>query len=123
MSFDIFLQSFTESSTSAGEVRSLLGDRLNPAGTTIKTSDGGADIYGLDVDIVQGVMVNNTQGEHIFELLVKVARAFQWAIMPVGCPVCVTDDSIRNSIPDELQAPPINIVTSGADLIAIIEGA
>lgn len=77
--------------------------------------DGSADVY-LAGD---SMMANHISGTDTWQLLVEGARAYGWAIMPVGCSTCITDESQRSDLPDELQED-VAIVANGTDLLKVI---
>jgi hypothetical protein len=82
----------------------------------VQLADGEADVYGVGRS---SLMVNHAAGEQIWDLLVTVAVAAGWVIMPVGCPVCVVADEHAADLPDELRADVV-VVRSGAELLQVI---
>ena len=80
-----------------------------------------ANILGLDS--ANGFMANHVEGERPWNLLVEAARAAEFAIMPVGCPVCVPSANIADHLPPELVAEEgVRVVNTGRDLLAVIRG-
>jgi len=78
----------------------------------VRTGDGEADVYGLGGD---HLMISHAAGERIADLIVQIARSARWAILPAGCPACVTGGEMIADLPDELRESAI-VVTSGAGL-------
>lgn len=77
--------------------------------------DGTADVY-LSGD---SMLANHVAGEQPWDLLVEGAKAAGWAIMPVGCPVLITDESDRVHLPDGLAEDAVRVLT-GADILRLI---
>lgn len=123
MSFDIFLQGFSDGAArelDGRKLRKLMEPRLrNEAGgnAELHFADGTADVYGLDEG---ALMFNHVGGEEAWDFLVKLARATNAAILPVGCPACVTDEGLLGELPDVLQEDAC-VVRSGAELRAAID--
>jgi AcrR family transcriptional regulator len=99
MSFGILLQSFTRGQAAAGHPDGAfraLEPYLdgNPAGgfARLATPDGDADVFGIGSS---GLMINRASGEFIWQLLIDVAVAGDYAIMPVGRPVCLVREDYR----------------------------
>lgn len=126
VSFDIFLQSFRCGEAASGEPGAVLRE-LGPylAGTPsggyarVRTGDGSADVYGLGG---AGLMINRASGELIWQLIVDVARAAGYAIMPVGCAVCVVRYEMIDDLPGDLQDGAV-VVRSGDELLKAIARA
>jgi hypothetical protein len=122
--FDIFLQGFaggdacTAGSAAAERVLTpfVLGE-ADEAFARLQTDDGGAEVYGLGSD---SLLVSRPTGQRVFGLLVEAASVAGWAIMPVGCATCVTDDAVIKELPDELRDDVV-LVRSGDDLMDVIE--
>lgn len=128
MSFDVFVQAFHDGHaglTDADAVRAVLAPHVvggtGGGGARLVTSDGGADLFGYD-DLDTGFMVNHIEGSEAWELIVRAAAASGLAIMPVGCPVCVTADESVSDLPAAL-AGDARVVESGAALLAVVRGA
>lgn len=127
MSFDIFVQGLTAAATAeeveaaAAGARAVLAPFLDAAGDRITTADGGAAIYGAN-DLGNGFMVNHASGELIWDVLVDVARATEFVILPVGCGTLIPYEGMRASVPDGFPRP-IVLVAAGADLLAAIRSA
>lgn len=126
MAFDVFLQPFANGEPSradAGSISALLDSYVVAADrgwARLETTDGDADMYGYD-DRESGLMINHAAGDAIWDLLVTLASAGPFAIMPVGCPTCVTDSSMLADLPPEL-VPEAVVVSSGRDLLQVIRG-
>ena len=128
MSFDIFLQGFVGGGGAPGDraaaiaiVTPLLADPVSDGFGRIVTADGEADIYGLG-DNDQGLMINHANGRQIWQLIVDVARAAGYAVLPVGCPVCVVDEVMIAHLPDELRQDAV-LVHDGGDLECAVVNA
>jgi hypothetical protein len=128
VSFDIFLQGFVGGDGAPGDraaaiaiVAPLLAGPVSDGFGRIVTADGEADIYGL-ADNDQGLMINHASGRQIWQLIVDVARAAGYAVLPVGCPVCVVDDAMIGHLPDELRQDAL-LVLDGGDLERAIVNA
>jgi hypothetical protein len=122
VSFDVFFQGFLagESSDRGGEhMRAVVEPYVTSKGETcwqIRCGDGGADVYMRD----DGMMANHISGEDPWDLLVRGARAANWVILPLDCPVCLTQPGQLEQLPDGLDGEVV-VVESGADLRAVIE--
>ena len=124
VSFDVFLQGFANGAASPGcpgaaiEVLSpFLASKPHERLALLRTGDGEADVYGLGGE---ALMVNHASGREIWDVLVAVAKAANWAIMPVGCPVCVTTADAINDLPEELRVGVV-VVTTGRELLNAIQ--
>ena len=67
----------------------------------VKTSDGGADLYGYGDD--GGLLVANPSGGEIWELVLSIARVNGAAIIPIGEPAIVVDEEIRKELPEDMR--------------------
>ena len=121
MSFDIILQGFVRGDGAPGNraaaiaiVTPLLAGPVSDGFGRIVTADGEGDIYGLD-DNDQGLVINHATGRQIWQLIVDVARAAGYAVLPVGCPVCVVDEVMIGHLPDQLRQNAV-LVRDGGDL-------
>jgi hypothetical protein len=127
MSFDVFLQSPISSSSdeeralAAEGVAAVLRPFLDAAGGTITTADGSAAIFSSD-DLGAGFMVNHLSGEAIWDLLVEVARAAEFAILPVRCGTCIPYEGMRSSVPADFPQPVV-VVSNGSELLNVIRSA
>jgi hypothetical protein len=128
MSFDIFLQGFEGGDGADGDYEAanrVLAPylvRLDGAFNygQIRTPRGDvADVYGVGQ---ASLMVNHTTGGEVFDVLYAVAAAGRWAVMPVGCPICVASQDLLAELPEELRGEAI-VVTSGDDIRRVIEQA
>lgn len=125
MSFDVYFQPFASGDAGTAGRDSVVGV-LSPylwpspdAPSRIVHPEGTADVYGLTED---SMMVNHVEGAGLWSLLVEAARAGRWAIMPIGCPVCVFDEAMLADLPDELRSDAA-IVESAAEVVALIAGS
>jgi hypothetical protein len=82
----------------------------------LSIADGSADLYRLGSN---SLMVNHISGESIWQLLVTVAAAGGYSIMPVGCPVCIVHENMRAELPDEFYNEAV-VVASGQDLRDVV---
>jgi len=121
VSFDIILQGFVRGDGAPGNraaaiaiVTPLLAGPVSDGFGRIVTADGEGDIYGLD-DNDQGLVINHATGRQIWQLIVDVARAAGYAVLPVGCPVCVVDEVMIGHLPDQLRQNAV-LVRDGGDL-------
>lgn len=126
MSFDIFLQAFAGGAAAAGhpdEAFRALEPYLDgsPADgfARLITADGEAGVFGIGTT---GLMINHTSGESIWQLLVDVAAAGDYAIMPVGSPVCLVREDMKDHLPEALRADAV-LVRSGADMMKVVVSA
>lgn len=126
MSFDTFLQDFSgRPLAAAGEraVRAVIEPHIERAGdgwVRLVTADGGADLYGYGDGRVEGFMVKHTAGREIWDLLHRVAAAAGFVVMPVGCGMLLPPGFDRQSLPEGVPDPVVE-VRSGAEIIAAIE--
>ena len=128
MSFDVFVQSFSKgdaSTAGADAVRAVLApyaaDSAQSGFARLVTSDGGADLYGYD-DLGSGFMVNHISGDEVWDIVVQAAAASGLAIIPAGCPTCVTSESTTADLPSEL-ASDVRLVETGVELRSVVEEA
>jgi hypothetical protein len=123
MSFGILLQSFARGQAAAGHPEGAfraLEPYLdgNPAGgfARLATPDGDADVFGIGSS---GLMINRASGEFIWQLLIDVAVAGDYAIMPVGRPVCLVREDMKDDLPEEMRADAV-VVRSGTDVMKLV---
>jgi hypothetical protein len=117
MSFDVFFQGFRHGDAEPGggdAMRSVLAPHIvreDPAESfaRIVSGDGAADVY-LSKD---SMLANHIAGERPWDLLVEGAKAAGWVIMPMGCPVLITDGSDRAHLPDGLGVDAVLVHTGG----------
>jgi hypothetical protein len=126
MSFDVFFQRFRDGDADPGGVeamRSVLAPHIareepEHSFAHVVFGDGAADVYLSD----GSMLANHIAGEQPWGLLVEGAKAAGWAIMPVGCPVLITDESYRAHLPDGLAEDAVNVLT-GKDILRVISGS
>jgi hypothetical protein len=126
MSFDVFFQGFENGDAKDGggvEMRQVLAAHIvreEPEHNfaLIETGDGSADVY-LGTS---SMLANYIGGDEIWDLLVDGATAARWVILPVGCPTCITDESQRSHLPEDLGQDVV-LVRTGAELSAVIQSA
>ncbi len=128
MSFDVFLQAFSNGGAAradAAAVRDVLAPYVTESDQSgfarLVMPDGGADLYGYD-DLGSGFMVNHISGDDTWEALVRAAKASGLAILPVGCPICVTSGSTIADLPEDLSSD-VRLVETGAELRSVVEDA
>jgi hypothetical protein len=124
VSLDIFLQRFGPADPRATSalleaLESLIQER-GDGWAVIRTTDGAADVYGRDLRT--GFMVNHASGRIVWDVLFELARIGGLAIMPIGCPTVVTDPGAVHHLPPDLLGEVV-VVSSGADLLRLIESA
>lgn len=124
MSFDVYLQAFGgEQTDHSSRVLTVIDGLLDDGRMAIVTSDGSADVYGLDERPVVGLMFNHIVGLRAWDVIVEVARAAGFAILPVGAPTCIVDPDQERALPDDLAAEGVVLVSSGTELLRVIEGS
>jgi hypothetical protein len=90
---------------------------VSPEGfTRVTTDDGDAEVYGVGTD---GLMFTHASGRQVWTVMYEVARAGNWAIIPVGCATCVPTQSMVAHVPDALRADAL-VVSSGDDVLAAV---
>ena len=126
MSFDIFLQAFAGGQAAAGhpdEAFRTLEPHLDgsPADgfARLITPDGDADVFGIGTT---GLMINHASGESVWQIVVDVAAAGDYAIMPVGTPVCIVREDMKDDLPEALRIDAV-VVSSGADVMKVVTDA
>jgi hypothetical protein len=121
VSFDVYLQDFSDEQTDRGdEVHGVLDRLLDQSGSRIVTHDGDAEVYGIDDDPLNGLMFSNVDGDSAWDVIYAVADAANWVVMPVGCPICVLSEDFIETIPEELLEPGVVIVESGEDILRVV---
>lgn len=117
MSFDVFLQGFDDDPVDrAIVVREIVGGLLAVGGESITTSDGSADVYGLDAVPLSGLMFNHVAGEAAWDVIYAISRAAGWAVFASDGPCCIADESIRAAIPAGVAEWGVVLVASGREL-------
>jgi hypothetical protein len=121
----VFLQRFVEGDAADADTSALFDalarfsrDPVAPGTTSVRTSDGGADVYGLD-SAADGFMVNHAAGEVIWDALFAAADAAGLSILPVGSPACVPRPELIADLPDDLRDD-ARVISSGRDLLEVI---
>jgi len=124
VSFDIFLQRFVAGEAADGAGQAILAI-LEPAvversgsWARVVTSDGGAEVQGMET-LESGLMVSHAAGRAVWDLLFELASAGRMGVMPTGCPSCAVDPSLIDELPPSVPAG--KLVTSGADILAVVE--
>ena len=123
MAFDIFLQAFRDGGAAEADVEVILSvvepciRRRDEWCVHIETSDGGADVYGLKAN-VQSLLINHASGRAVWDLIYELAQSAGLAVMPAGCPTCVTDEDAFNELPPELASSAV--VVSSADELRLV---
>jgi hypothetical protein len=130
MSFDIFLQGFDAGNaapvdkTATRAVLAVLDPLVIHRASQwvrIATSDGEADVYGID-DPSSGLMFSHASGRHVWDVMFDVALAAGFVVIPGGCGTGVTDEATIAELPKGVPEP-IVIIRSGADLLDLVESA
>jgi hypothetical protein len=118
LSFDVFLQGFDDNPDDRTRVvREIVDTLLDPKGERITTSDGSADVYGLESVPLNGLMFNHIAGEVAWDVIYAVGRAAGWAIFATDhSPCCIPDESLRSAIPEGLADQGVVFVASGREL-------
>jgi uncharacterized protein (DUF983 family) len=126
VSFDVYFQGFVDGEPAAGGGE-LMRAVLKPFVTreepehdflAIQAGDGTADVYLHS----NGMMASHISGEDLWDLFMQGARAAGWVMMPVGCPVCLTDEGQRSDLPEGLQDEVV-LVRSGMELLETIRSS
>jgi hypothetical protein len=127
VSFDVFIQAFSDGvavEADADLVRAVVAPYITESGQSgfarLVTTDGGADLYGYN-DLESGFMVNHISGHEAWDIVVQVAAASGLVVMPVGCPVALTDQDSFEHLPDALRSGEVAIVTSGSQLVDLVQ--
>jgi len=127
VSFDIFLQSFAGGEAAPGDpvaARRVLDPYLAapPDGNgyaKVRTDDGEADVYGVGSD---SLMINHASGTLIWQVVVDVAEAGGYVILPIGVPACLVREEMTGDLPGELRDGAV-VVRSGAELLDAVARA
>jgi hypothetical protein len=123
MSFDIFLQDFSDdASDRSQEVFGVLRPFLDPAGLNVITADGSAAVYGLDSVPLTGLMLNRVAGDDAWRVIYEAAVAADWVVMPVGRKICIVREAQRSSVPEGAAEEGIALVQSGTELKDVVVG-
>jgi hypothetical protein len=122
-SFAAFLHAYHD-----GDIRTVDGDSVldalarfstepvTPDSCWIRTTDGEAQIFGLD-GTASGFMINHASGRVIWDALGHVADVTGMAILPIGCPTCVTRPELLALFAEGLKTD-TRLVTTGEQLVA-----
>lgn len=123
MSCDVFLQGFAGGDAQPGRpevatrvLAPYFAEAPRDGYVRLQLADGEADVFGVGRS---SLMVNHASGEQIWDLIITVATAAGWVIMPVGCPVCVVMPEQVADLPDELRAD-VAVVRTGTELCQVI---
>jgi hypothetical protein len=123
MSFDVFLQAFRDGGAGRASDGAVL-EILEPLVTSrregwarVATVDGESDVFGID-DAGSGLMFVNPQGLVIWDVMVDIAKAAGFVVMPIGCGTCIVDERIVSDLPEGIPKPVV-MVRSGAELAAV----
>lgn len=87
----------------------------------IVTDDGDAEVYGVD-DPSTGLMITHAAGRTVWDVIYLLAKRAGYTVLPVGCPMCITDEEQRSDLPESIPQPVI-VISSGADLLDAVENA
>ena len=124
MSFDIVFCPVVDDEDAARDreagmaILDPLVDERGDGWAHIRTSDGGADVYGL-TDPDADLMFNHASGRAVWNVMFELARAAGFAVLPIGCGTCVVDEAHRDRLPAGMPEP-IHLVTSGAELLSVV---
>ncbi len=126
MSFDIVLQAFERGDAHVADATALrraLAPYLIQVldGWNLRAGSATAEIYGVE-KLASGFMATHIDGVELYDVLVTVAQTCDLVILPVGCSVAVVRAEQLDHLPDDLREDVV-LVTSGADLRALIERA
>jgi hypothetical protein len=126
VSFDIFLQSFKNGEAAPGdpeaacrELEPYLAGAPDGGYARVRTPDGEAGVYGIGSD---ALMFNHASGQVIWQVMVNVAKAADWIIIPVGCPVCVMREDMISHMPAELRDNAV-VVRSDTEVLDVMDQA
>jgi hypothetical protein len=123
VSFDVFLQRFGDhrgdARAGARVLEPLLVSPPSDGYGLVRTTDGEADVYGLGTD---SLMFTHASGRQVRQVMVDVAHAAGYAIMPVGCPTCVTRVEHVADLPEEVRSSVV-VIQNGDDLLATVTDA
>jgi hypothetical protein len=92
----------------------LTNDAVTARTTVLTTSDGAADVYGLDT-AGGGLMVNHVSGEAIWDVLFTTATEARLTILAPGSPDCVPQPGLLDHLPADIR-PNARVVSSGHEL-------
>lgn len=91
--------------------------RLNKAGHACRPPTATPICTGTTTSNVG--MVNHAKGDIIWDILVTVAAIGPFAIMPTGCPACVTEESMLADLPPPIEED-ARVISSGSELLRVI---
>lgn len=122
MSFDIFIQRFETGEPvlldHAAVLTALAQARTEPPPVPdngyvrLETIDGGADIYGLSPS-TSSLMLNHIDGMIAWETIWNIAHATDAAILSVGGPAIVTQETRLDHLPPELRKDAVRVDNAG----------
>jgi hypothetical protein len=126
MSYDVVLQGFEDGigieRDCGPEARAPLltaSDRHEPDHhfVHVAVQDGAGDVYGVKVqsEPLTGLMFNRIKkpADGVLDLIVEIAQAADWVILPVDAPTCLVSEAQRHHLPAELAQGPVRRVSSG----------
>jgi len=136
MSYDIFLQNFvnggageSDCGPSARALISNAADREEPQHrfAHVIAGESAADVYGLtpEGEPLTSLMFNHIKepADGVLDLIVAVAHAAHWVILPTGAPTCLVSESQREHLPPELADGEVRVLSNGHDLLCAIRSA
>lgn len=120
MSFDIYVQGFSDDPVDAAEtIGPVLAPLLSADGLSISTDGGSASVYGALESPMTRLMFNHVDGVKAWDVIFEVAKAAGWVVMPVGGPICLVNERQMASLPEELRDGLVGVVNSGEELLAL----
>lgn len=125
MSFDVFLQRFQDGDGAPIDptlVESVLAPYLDPSRTRLVLPDGEAAVFGCQRAPVHGLMVNHLSGYAGWDVLHRLALHAGLAMMPVGGPTAVADETVLAHLPEELRVDAV-VIGSGSELLALVRAS
>jgi len=123
VSFDIHLQGFVNGDAARSDDTAVLAalepfiqDR-GPGWFVLVTADGRAEVYASDLGA--GVMFTHASGRAVWDVIYAVAVAGNFAVIAGGLATCVLNEAAIAHLPP--SAPPAVVITSGEDLVSVVE--
>lgn len=119
MSFDLYLQGFSDAHADRSEsVGRILDPLLDAQRHNVLTKDGSAAVHGAEENPLTGLMFTHVVGDLAWDVIFEVAVAGHWVVMPVGGPICLVRPELADSVPADLQDLAVVVVHSGLELRA-----